>query len=96
MTKELKADLLDEMFARTEVRSTVICTRARYGAERLLRHLATRMYFPDEPEANLADPVLALVSDPDARETLIARDDGGVLRFDIRLQGERETVFFAF
>ena len=65
-------------------------------ARGLLRHLATRMYFPDEPEANLADPVLALVSDPDARETLIARDDGGVLRFDIRLQGERETVFFAF
>jgi protocatechuate 3,4-dioxygenase alpha subunit len=32
--------------------------------------------------------------DPERRDTLIARDDGGVLRFDIRLQGEAETVFF--
>ena len=40
--KELKADLLDEIFARTEVRSTIICTRARYGAERLARHLQRR------------------------------------------------------
>jgi len=59
----------------------------------LLRHLVTRMYFPDEPAANSADPVLNLV-EPDRRPTLLARDDGGVLRFDIHLQGEGETVFF--
>ena len=44
VSKELKADLLDEMFSRMEVRSTVICTRARYGAERLLRHLTKHGY----------------------------------------------------
>jgi protocatechuate 3,4-dioxygenase alpha subunit len=63
-------------------------------ARGLLRHLVTRMYFPDETEANATDPVLNLV-EPPRRETLIASDCGGVLRFDVRLQGERETVFFA-
>ena len=63
-------------------------------ARGLLRHLVTRMYFPDESEANGADPVLNLV-EPARRETLIAKNCGGVLHFDVRLQGERETVFFA-
>ena len=63
-------------------------------ARGLLRHLATFVYFPDEAEANRADPVLQLL-EPAARETLIARRDGEILRFDIRLQGENETAFFA-
>ena len=63
-------------------------------ARGLLRHLVTRMYFPDEAEANATDPALNLV-EPARRETLIAKNCGGLLRFDIRLQGERETVFFA-
>jgi protocatechuate 3,4-dioxygenase, alpha subunit len=63
-------------------------------ARGLLRHLVTRMYFPDEPASNAADPVLNLV-DPARRATLIARDDGAVLRFDIHLQGSGETPFFA-
>jgi protocatechuate 3,4-dioxygenase alpha subunit len=63
-------------------------------ARGLLRHLVTRMYFPDETEANATDAVLNLV-EPARRETLIAKSCGGVLHFDIRLQGERETVFFA-
>ena len=63
-------------------------------ARGLLRHLATRIYFADEHEANAADPMLALV-DPARRETLLAHHDGAVLRFDIRLQGAPETVFFA-
>ena len=63
-------------------------------ARGLLRHLVTRLYFPDETEANAADPVLNLV-EPERRDTLIAKDCGGVLHFDVRLQGERETVFFA-
>ena len=63
-------------------------------ARGLLRHLVTRMYFPDEQEANATDPVLNLV-DAARRETLIAKSCGGVLHFDVRLQGERETVFFA-
>ena len=63
-------------------------------ARGLLRQLVTRVYFPDEEEANRTDPVLELV-EPEHRHTLIARRDGGVLAFDIRLQGENETVFFA-
>ena len=63
-------------------------------ARGLLRHLVTRMYFPDEPQANEIDPVLGQV-EPERRQTLIADATGGVLRFDIRLQGERATVFFA-
>jgi protocatechuate 3,4-dioxygenase, alpha subunit len=63
-------------------------------ARGLTRHLVTRVYFADEAEANATDPVLALVSDPEARATLVAErsEDGYV--FDIRLQGEGETAFF--
>ena len=60
--------------------------------------LNTRMYFGDEEEANGKDPVLNLVEQPDRRRTLIAarelRAGLPVYRFDIRLQGEGETVFF--
>jgi protocatechuate 3,4-dioxygenase, alpha subunit len=62
-------------------------------ARGLLTRLVTRMYFPDEDEANAADPVLESLSAAE-RATLIAiREDGG-LRFDIHLQGASETVFF--
>lgn len=59
-------------------------------ARGLLRHLATRMYFPDVDRNE--DPVLRLV-EPERRHTLVAAATGGGLRFDIRLQGEDETVF---
>jgi protocatechuate 3,4-dioxygenase alpha subunit len=62
-------------------------------ARGLLKRVPTRIYFPDEAEANEADPVLASV-DPERRSTLVAREDGEVLRFDIHLQGDDETVFF--
>jgi protocatechuate 3,4-dioxygenase, alpha subunit len=62
-------------------------------ARGLLKHLVTRIYFPDEPEANEADPVLSSVH-PDRRPLLVAREEGGALRFDVHLQGERETPFF--
>jgi protocatechuate 3,4-dioxygenase alpha subunit len=56
------------------------------------------MYFGDEAEPNGKDPVLNLVEQVDRRATLIAertvRDGKPVYRFDIRLQGEGETVFF--
>jgi protocatechuate 3,4-dioxygenase alpha subunit len=65
-------------------------------ARGLLRQLITRLYFPDEQAANAADPVLAGLA-PERRGTLIARvGSGGGLNHDIRLQGEGETVFFAF
>lgn len=62
-------------------------------ARGLLRHLVTRMYFPTETSANAADPVLGIVP-PGRRATLIARKEGNLLHFDVRLQGENETVFF--
>jgi protocatechuate 3,4-dioxygenase alpha subunit len=61
----------------------------------LLKHLVTRVYFPDEP-SNAEDPVLALVP-PERRPTLVARRVGdGVLEWNIVLQGEGETVFFDY
>jgi protocatechuate 3,4-dioxygenase alpha subunit len=60
--------------------------------------LSTRMYFADEPELNDADPVLRMIEPAVRRETLLARredrDGKAVYVFDIRLQGDRETVFF--
>ncbi|RNF34644.1 protocatechuate 3,4-dioxygenase subunit alpha [Paracoccus methylarcula] len=60
--------------------------------------LNTRMYFGDEEQANAADPVISLIEWEQRRATLIAQrsDLGGipVYRFDIRLQGDDETVFF--
>jgi protocatechuate 3,4-dioxygenase alpha subunit len=60
--------------------------------------LSTRMYFDDEAELNEADPVLNLVEQAGRRSTLIGRretrDGKPAYRFDIRLQGENETVFF--
>jgi protocatechuate 3,4-dioxygenase alpha subunit len=64
-------------------------------ARGLLKHAYTRLYFPDESEANAGDPVLALVDD-DLRHSLIAQADGERLRFDICLQGPEETVFFEY
>jgi protocatechuate 3,4-dioxygenase alpha subunit len=62
-------------------------------ARGLLKHVVTRLYFPDEAAHNAADPVLATV--PDARvPTLIARHQSAAFVFDIRLQGPLETVFF--
>lgn len=63
----------------------------------LLLHAFTRVYFSDEAAANAADAVLNSVP-AERRDTLIAqrRDEGGlpVYRFDIHMQGARETVFF--
>ena len=63
--------------------------------------LNTRMYFADEAEANAKDPVINLIEWEGRRKTLIApREDGkggkgvAIYRFDIRLQGDDETVFF--
>jgi protocatechuate 3,4-dioxygenase alpha subunit len=79
-------------------------------ARGLLDRVVTRIYFPDEAAANAADPVLSAIAGPDRRATLIASagaaagpaasasagEGGGpvAFRFDIILQGGRETVFF--
>jgi protocatechuate 3,4-dioxygenase, alpha subunit len=64
-------------------------------ARGLLNRLVTRIYFPDEPHANAADPLLASIPDPQARARLVAAPDGDGLRFDIHLQGDQETPFLA-
>jgi protocatechuate 3,4-dioxygenase, alpha subunit len=62
-------------------------------ARGLLDRVVTRVYFPSDP-SNEDDPVLTSIPEP-LRGTLVAApaDDG--YRFDIHLQGERETVFFS-
>ena len=60
--------------------------------------LNTRIYFDDETDANSKDPVINLIEWESRRSTLIAtrseRNEQAVYRFDIRVQGEGETVFF--
>jgi protocatechuate 3,4-dioxygenase alpha subunit len=62
----------------------------------VLRRLFTRIYFADEA-ANTTDAILSLVP-ADRRQTLVAerreRGDSVVYTFNIRLQGDGETVFF--
>jgi protocatechuate 3,4-dioxygenase alpha subunit len=58
-------------------------------ARGLLRHQRTRIYLRE-----IEDDLLPSLA-PEERETLLARDEGGGLRFDIRMQGEHATVFFA-
>lgn len=65
-------------------------------ARGVLVHAYTRIYFADEA-ANDADPILTSIKNKARRRTLIAARDQKngkpVYRFDIRLQGESETVF---
>jgi protocatechuate 3,4-dioxygenase alpha subunit len=57
-------------------------------ARGVLRHERTRIYLCEADDAVLA------ALDPARRDTLLARADGDRLRFDIRMQGNRATVFF--
>jgi len=73
-------------------------------ARGLLHHLITRVYFGDRADDNARDPVLTSIADPAARASLIApreppsgaaaSGEPPVFRFDVILQGERETAFF--
>jgi protocatechuate 3,4-dioxygenase alpha subunit len=64
-------------------------------ARGLLARLVTRIYFADENAANAGDPVLTGLPQGASADTLIAATTDDGYRFDIHLQGERETVFFA-
>ncbi|MCZ9881846.1 protocatechuate 3,4-dioxygenase subunit alpha [Arthrobacter sp. B2a2-09] len=65
-------------------------------ARGLMNRLFTRIYLPESEEALAADPLLSSL-DPERRKTLIARRDAdGGLTWDLRLQGENETVFLDF
>jgi protocatechuate 3,4-dioxygenase alpha subunit len=63
-------------------------------ARGLLNRVVTRIYFADEGERNAADPVLQSVPE-ERRSTLLAEPSEDGYRFDVHLQGEGETVFFA-
>ena len=60
--------------------------------------LNTRIYFDDEAEANAADPIINTIEWERRRQTLIAkrteREGKIIYRFDVKLQGQDETVFF--
>jgi protocatechuate 3,4-dioxygenase alpha subunit len=76
--------------------STVPWALVTVFARGLLHHLFTRAYLVGADEAVPADPLLDRI-DAERRETLLARADGPAsYRFDIHLQGERETVFLAY
>ena len=62
-------------------------------ARGLLDRVVTRIYFPEDTDAHATDPVLSGL-DEAARSTLIAVREGDGYRFDVRLQGPDETVFF--
>ncbi|MFE7120873.1 protocatechuate 3,4-dioxygenase subunit alpha [Streptomyces sp. NPDC057654] len=65
-------------------------------ARGLLHHLFTRAYLTDGTGAADADPLLSSLT-PRRRRTLLAvAEPHGLHRFDIRLQGEEETVFLEF
>ena len=66
-------------------------------ARGMLHHLFTRLYFEDEEATNAADSVLLSVP-AERRGTLVAESladsDTPTYCFDVRLQGDGETVFF--
>jgi protocatechuate 3,4-dioxygenase alpha subunit len=63
-------------------------------ARGMLKRAVTRIYFPDEDAANRADPVFRSIADAAARATLVAELAPNGYRFDIRMQGQDETLFF--
>jgi protocatechuate 3,4-dioxygenase alpha subunit len=70
--------------------ATVLCF-----ARGLLKPVLTRLYFSDEADANAADPLFGAIGDEGERATLVATATGSATyRFDIRLQGDGQTVFF--
>ena len=56
--------------------------------------LQTRVYFDDEQAANDKDPILTRIEHRNRIPTLIARSEESAYRFDVHLQGDKETIFF--
>jgi protocatechuate 3,4-dioxygenase alpha subunit len=63
-------------------------------ARGLLKQLRTRVYLAPESQVR-ADPSLAAIAASPRVSTLVAQSSGNEWRWDVRLQGEGETVFFA-
>jgi protocatechuate 3,4-dioxygenase alpha subunit len=72
------------------------CIDITIFARGLLKALRTRVYLADEERVR-ADPYLKPIAASARLKTLIATKSGdSEYRWDIRLQGEGETVFFSF
>jgi protocatechuate 3,4-dioxygenase, alpha subunit len=56
--------------------------------------LNTRLYFAEDAALHRDDPILQQMEQRDRLPTIIIPKRGGVYHFDIRLQGEGETIFF--
>ncbi|MGO3761810.1 MAG: protocatechuate 3,4-dioxygenase subunit alpha [Glutamicibacter arilaitensis] len=65
-------------------------------ARGLLNRLFTRIYLPEDTEALASDPLLSSLGEAERATLIAAREDDSSLRFDIRLQGENETVFLSY
>ena len=65
-------------------------------ARGLLNKLHTRVYLPEDADRLAADPLLASLPEERRRTLIATREPGGDLRFDVRLQGDDETVFLRF
>jgi len=64
-------------------------------ARGLLKALRTRVYLASREDAR-RDPLIARLGDSPRLDTLIAKPAGNSeYRWEVRLQGERETIFFA-
>ena len=65
-------------------------------ARGLLNRLFTRIYLPVDDAALAADPLLSTLDAAQRRGLVAVREADGGLRFDIYLQGPRETPFLTF
>ena len=64
-------------------------------ARGLMQRLVTRIYFADQETANATDPMLATATDAQrARLVATTQANVGVYEFEIRIQGDEESVFF--
>jgi len=65
-------------------------------ARGLLNRLFTRIYLPADVAVPAADPLLATLDARERRALVATREADGALRFDVHLQGPRETPFLIF
>ncbi|WP_167044678.1 protocatechuate 3,4-dioxygenase subunit alpha [Salinibacterium sp. ZJ454] len=65
-------------------------------ARGLMNKLHTRIYLPEASDAIASDALLSSLTDEERASLVASRDERGNLHHDIRLQGEKETIFLAF
>lgn len=65
-------------------------------ARGLLNRLFTRIYLPAVGDHLATDPLLATLDAVSRARMVAVREENGGLRFDIHLQGDRESVFLVF